>query len=400
LSFRFQPPVHSPITAGALIRAVARASRAPDEAVRELADELRTRFAADEVVLTGSGTQALQMAIQTATADAGRDGIVALPGFCCYDVARAAIGADRQVVLYDLDPATLTPDLTSLEAAFRAGAQAAVIAPLYGVPAPWEPIASLAREYGVTLIEDAAQGQGARWRNAPLGSLGEISILSFGRGKGWTGGGGGALLLRGTFRGKAIFPATAGGGRLAGSVGAIAQWMLARPSIYGIPRSIPALGLGETRYHAPDPTASISPFSAALAMELSGAAIAEAEHRGRVGEMYLKALSARRDAQAPLLDEAASPGWLRFPVRVRGGAAALAGRMDLLRLGIGQSYPSTLAELGPLADRIVLSQTPLPGAAELVRDLITLPTHSVALKSSDQESISTLSNLHGLSHSA
>ena len=55
-------------------------------------------------------------------------------------------------------------------------------------------IAEIAERHGLAVVEDAAQGLGATWRGRPLGSFGDVSVLSFGRGKGWTGGVGGALL--------------------------------------------------------------------------------------------------------------------------------------------------------------------------------------------------------------
>jgi len=400
-SLRFQPPVLSPITASALARAAARSSRAPAKAIEELSDELRARFSADEVLLTGSGTQALQLAIETATPDGSSDTIVALPAFCCYDIASAAVGANRRIVLYDLDPETLGPDLVSLDAAFRAGASAAVIAHLYGVPVPWEPVAALATKYGAVLIEDAAQGQGARWRGEPLGSHGEISVLSFGRGKGWTGGGGGALLVTGTARAAIPRLTVSLQGSLGRAVGALAQWALARPAVYSIPRSIPALGLGETHYHQPVPPGSIAPFSAALVLELATVADEEAACRRRIGAEYREALETLPEIHTIRVGEAAIPGWLRFPVRVSRGMASFSHSGEILRQGVSASYPTTLAALEVVTNRLESAETAWPGAEQLVRELITLPAHSRATGDGVRMVIGRLaSNLHDFSHFA
>ena len=85
----------------------------------------------------------------------------------------------------------------AFESAFREGATIAVVASLYGMPIGWNDVRSAAAAHGVLVIEDAAQGHGASWQGQPLGSLGDLSVLSFSRGKGWTGGYGGALLSRG-----------------------------------------------------------------------------------------------------------------------------------------------------------------------------------------------------------
>jgi hypothetical protein len=44
-------------------------------------------------------------------------------------------------------------------------------------------------------------------------------------------------------------------------------------------------------------------------------------------------------------------------------------------VGVAAGYPSTLAALAPVRQRLVRAGR-WPGADELVRDLVTLPTHS------------------------
>src|SRR5690606_18645563 len=127
---RHQLSVYSPVELPALLRAAYETGARGDRRA-ELADAIAAEYRADRVVLLGSGTQALQLALEVALHDRASPAAIALPAFCCYDVASAAVGAGRPAVLYDLDPTTLGPRLDSLEEAFRAGAGAAVIAPLY-----------------------------------------------------------------------------------------------------------------------------------------------------------------------------------------------------------------------------------------------------------------------------
>ncbi len=252
-----------------------------------------------------------------------------------------------------------------------------MIAALYGVPVPWEPIAELAGRYGVTLIEDAAQGHGASWRGNRLGSLGEISVLSFGRGKGWTGGGGGALLLRGGTSEIAIpTPSATGGwgGRLA--LGSIAQWLLGRPSLYGIPAAIPGLGLGETRYKEPVLPESIPAFAAALLMGLRSESKGEADHRRRAGIEYARVLQDVGGVRTVSIGAGGDPGYLRFPVRLPEGARSASRSAQARRLGVAPGYPTTLDSLDVVRARLLASPSHWPGADELVRELVTIPTHS------------------------
>lgn len=330
-------------------------------------------------MLFGSGTQALAAALRLHAAGSRADRAVALPAYCCYDVASAAVGANARVLLYDLDPRTLAPDLVSLERALLDGARVVVVAPLYGVPVDMAPLSALATSHGAALVEDAAQAQGAFWRGRRVGALAETSVLSFGRGKGWTGGAGGALLLRGDAAGAAdaLVPAEApGAAGDAVMIGkATAQALLASPNLYGLPASLPWLHLGETRYHAPTEPRSISNAVAALVLETEEAAGHEVERR--------RANAARLDA---LLDglprchrfgapDGAVPGWLRYPVRLAAGTADVLRRRGR-RLGVAAAYPDTLAHLPALAQRLTSGRRVWPGAEALVRELVTLPTHS------------------------
>ena len=216
---------------------------------------LAERFAGAAVLRTDSGTSALRLALHAL--GVARTGPVALPAYCCYDIATAADGAGVPVLLYDLDPLTLGPSLPSLAAALEAGAQAVVAVHLYGVPADLGEICRLAEQHRALVVEDAAQGAGMTWEGRPAGATGSLGVLSFGRGKGCTGGGGGALLANDAAGERALAVArhelaraSGGGDRLAA---AAAQWLLARPSLYGIPASLPFLGLGETMYREPTP---------------------------------------------------------------------------------------------------------------------------------------------------
>lgn len=366
---RHQLAVYSPIAlpdllGGALDRVLRRA-----ELPRRVEEELRRLYDVERVTLTASGTQALQLALAPS---AGR--LVALPAFSCYDVASAAIGAGVRVALYDLDPDTLAPDLDSLERVLRAGAEAVVAGPLYGVPLPWDGIERLVSSHGARLIEDAAQGHGASWHGRPLGSLGAESVLSFGRGKGWTGGGGGALLHREGPGGAPGREPASGEARLAAAT--LAQWLLGRPAVYGIPMSIPSLGLGETLYHEPTPPRAPSAAALALLERTRERSAREAQARRANAESLLQGLRDIHSARTIRAPADSVPGYLRLPVRLPAGLASFSDPDRARRLGVATSYPTTLATLPPLVPLLTGPENRFPGATSLVDTLVTLPTHS------------------------
>ena len=341
---------------------------------------LARTFGADEVLLLDSGRSALQLAIGLSLPDDAGGRVVALPAFQCYEVASAAVGADCRIALYDVDPHTLEPRLDSLAHAVRAGARSIVVAPLYGFPVRWEPIAELARASGCVLIEDAAQSHGAEWNGRPLGSFGALSVLSFGRGKGWTGGGGGALLLRSAelvMRARADRRARSRrSAELRAAVTSTLQMLLGRPAVYGIPAAIPGLGLGETHYHEPAAPADALPFSAALLLETREASAREVAIRRGHAARWTATLPAEILAGAPVVPAGGVAGFLRFPVCLPAEVVPAASGARARHAGVARSYPLTLGELPAVKPRLVPSSGEWPGAHLLSRRVVTLPTHS------------------------
>jgi dTDP-4-amino-4,6-dideoxygalactose transaminase len=377
MRFRQQLPAYSPVSAKAALLASAQALHLgadPRPALRAL---LEKEYDATSVVLCGSGTQALTLAIREAQRRADPKAPVALPAFSCFDVASAAIGANARVSLYDLDPNTLGPDMESLERVLKAGAGVVVIAPLYGIPVDWDALKELAGRYGSVLIEDAAQGHGASWNGKRLGALGEISVLSFGRGKGWTGGRGGALLMRGaegSARRDVPEPTTSECSAVA--LADIAQWAFARPAVYGIPAAIPALRLGETTYRESRPVTSMTRSAAASLLATHEAALVEAGVRRRNAARFVAGLGDNSRARTIRTQHLSCAGYLRLPVRLPNGIGSLKLGREASQLGIFSSYPMSLSNLSQLAGRLVDRLGSPPGAETLVRQLVTVPTHS------------------------
>ncbi|HEX7937848.1 MAG TPA: DegT/DnrJ/EryC1/StrS family aminotransferase, partial [Gemmatimonadaceae bacterium] len=376
---RWQPPVFAPVAKPALWRALWAAGRHAIDPRPALAATLSERFQASVVHLTSSGTAALQIAIRLARVSAG-EGPVALPAYGCFDLATAAVGATAPIALYDLDPATLAPDLDSLTTVLAAGARIVVVAPIAGVPIPWDDVVQCAAAFGAVVVEDAAQGHGARWRDRPLGSLGALSVVSFGRGKGWTGGRGGAVLVRdrvlADFSRGLPLPEPRFRDELSVLAVSAALALLAHPNRYALPASIPWLHLGETRYREPNSLSGLSRSAAALLLASLAAADAEGAHRRTNARALLDALSERTNAARTITIPAeARAGYLRLPIRVTRASAVVHG-LGGKRLGIANGYPSTLAEI-PAVRSYLRTSGPLPGANALVRELITLPTHNL-----------------------
>jgi len=337
---------------------------------------LQAAYVPRKLYLTDSGTSALTVALQALKSLTGAP--VALPAYCCYDIATATDGAGIPFLLYDLDPGTLSPDLASLRRAFELGAGGVVVAHLYGVPADLGAVQALAAEFGAVVIEDAAQGSGCEWRGRPAGTHGALGVLSFGRGKGVTGGKGGALLVNDERLVAATEAAWAGRAGARAPRGSLkdyillkAQWLLGRPALYWIPAGLPFLGLGETRYRAPRPVGGISMLAAGVLLRTLRLVPDEVVIR-RANAARLQAMVSAVGKVEPPPDWQA--GWLRYPVVLQGTAPEPV-KGHHVRNGVARGYPQSLADLAGFSRRRLNRSAAFPGAATLAERLVTIPTH-------------------------
>jgi dTDP-4-amino-4,6-dideoxygalactose transaminase len=100
---------------------------------------------------------------------------------------------DSEIDTWNMNPALLK---AALEEANQNRKLPKAIIPvhLYGMPAKMDEILSIANEYGVPVIEDAAEALGSSIANKPCGSFGKFGVLSFNGNKIITTSGGGALI--------------------------------------------------------------------------------------------------------------------------------------------------------------------------------------------------------------
>lgn len=100
---------------------------------------------------------------------------------------------DSEMDTWNMDPILLR---TALEEAKQSGKLPKAIIPvnLYGMPAKMNEIVTIANEYGIPVIEDAAEALGSNFNNKPCGGFSDFGVLSFNGNKIITTSGGGALL--------------------------------------------------------------------------------------------------------------------------------------------------------------------------------------------------------------
>ncbi|OLF08243.1 DegT/DnrJ/EryC1/StrS family aminotransferase [Actinophytocola xanthii] len=139
----------------------------------ELAEAVGTTHA----VALANGTVALELALRALGTGPGDEVIVPAATFIATASAVAACGARPVVVDVDPDSMTLTAD--TVAPAVTEATVAVVVVHLAGHPADLAPLLALARAHGLRVVEDCAQAHGARYRDRPVGGLGDIAAWSF-----------------------------------------------------------------------------------------------------------------------------------------------------------------------------------------------------------------------------
>jgi dTDP-4-amino-4,6-dideoxygalactose transaminase len=128
-----------------------------------------------------SGTDALWLALASAGIGPGK-AVITTP-FSFFASVSAILRVGAKALLADIDPVTFNSDPAAVGKVLdsEAGANVKAILPvhLYGQCCNWDSFARFGQEQGMTLIEDAAQAWGAKWRGTKAGGLGDVAAFSF-----------------------------------------------------------------------------------------------------------------------------------------------------------------------------------------------------------------------------
>lgn len=152
--------------------------------VQELEAALANFCGATHCVSVSSGTDALQIAMMAE--DIGRGDAVFLPAFTYTATAEVPLLLGATPVFIDVDPRTFQIDVEHLEQRIAQVASAGTLRPkaiigvdLFGQPADWPALRSIADEHDLFLIDDLAQSFGASLHGKMLGSQADATATSF-----------------------------------------------------------------------------------------------------------------------------------------------------------------------------------------------------------------------------
>jgi len=149
--------------------------------VETLEREIAAFAGASAAVGCASGTDALWLALVAAGVQPGN--AVVTTSFSFFASASAIVRAGARPVLVDVDSETLNLSPECVKARLRAGGsykiRALLPVHLYGQCADMDALQQIADDFQLSIVEDAAQAIGAKWRGRRVGSLGAAATFSF-----------------------------------------------------------------------------------------------------------------------------------------------------------------------------------------------------------------------------
>lgn len=151
--------------------------------VAEFEHELAAFCGARYALGCANGTDALQLALMALGTTVGE--AVFCPSFTFASTAEIVPMTGATPVFVDVSPTSFNMDVESLKRAIRhardLGLRPAGVIPvdLFGLPADYDAISAVARENGMWVVADSAQGFGATYRGQTTGSIGDIATTSF-----------------------------------------------------------------------------------------------------------------------------------------------------------------------------------------------------------------------------
>ena len=395
---RTLPPAAAPIFLQDVLSGLSAVHRGQRE-LDKLSAELKDYFAVQHCFLVSSGRAALTIILQALKERCPHKDRVLIPAYTCYSVPSAIVRAGLKLQLCDMQPDTLDFNCAQLAKLFQPlnpqlnkpnqplhPFLAIIPAHLYGIPSDIDRLRSLLGDSDITIVEDAAQAMGGKWRNRKLGTLGDVGFFSLGRGKALSTVEGGIILTNRDDIAQQV-------SRLLGNtpgyttlelfklfIEALALNLFMHPTLFWLPKSLPFLKLGETVYDPDFKIRRMSSFQAGMAMNWKNKLRKLQQIRKKHSAAWSNQINKLQTSDLSLINHYASSDLIRFPIRVKKASLrkTILNQSDRKGLGIMPGYPDSID--GIPAFQGSFPDQGFPVARQYSQQLITFPIHSYVTK--------------------
>lgn len=156
-------------------------------------EQFKERFGIQNMLLTTSGTTALEMASILIELEPGDEIIV--PSFTFSSTVNAFLLRGARPVFCDIRKDTMNIDENLIEDKITKNTKAIYAVGYAGIPCEMDKINEIANKHGLFVIEDAAQAVGSTYKGKYAGTLTEFGCYSFHETKNYAMGEGGAIVI-------------------------------------------------------------------------------------------------------------------------------------------------------------------------------------------------------------
>ncbi len=392
---RTLPPAAAPIGWKSLFSGIGAVFSGESEPNR-FSDELKSYFGKRDCYLVSSGKAALTLILSALKEQYPERDEVIIPAYTCYSVPSAIVRAGLKVKLCDIAADSFDFDFEQLKPMLESKNLLCVVPThLFGLPADVKRLKDMINSPEVTVLEDAAQAMGGEWRGKKLGTLGDVSFFSLGRGKAFSTVEGGVILT----------DSEELAANLKMQIGKIPNYthsetfklflytvvlnLLLHPMLFWIPKSLPFLKLGETIFDPDFEIKKLSSFQAGLAKNWvdklqSFRQVRQENTKGLLSILDMEGFKMFVEGQADV------PDLIRFPIEMQDERERIEF-LDIANqrgLGAAIAYPSAINGITELATKFGDENYPL--AEKHSKLLVTLPVHLFCTKNDQKAFVSAL----------
>lgn len=160
---------------------------------QKVSNFLEKNFNLNKVLMTTSGTHALEMAVELI--DLGEGDEVIMPSFTFTSTANAVLMKGAKPVFAEIKKDTFNLDPAYLGKYVNENTKAIIPVHYAGVSCEMDKIMDFAKRHDLYVIEDAAHAVNAKYKDQYLGGIGDLGCYSFHGSKNYVSGEGGALVI-------------------------------------------------------------------------------------------------------------------------------------------------------------------------------------------------------------
>jgi dTDP-4-amino-4,6-dideoxygalactose transaminase len=378
--FRAIPPVGHPLRFREIIKLLTENSKK--------GDFLSKYYPVSACYPVSSGTAALTLALLSLKATSAKTEVV-LPAYSCPSLVSAVVTAGLIPLLCDMEPHRFRLNLNGLDSITGPKTLCVMGVHLYGLPENMSRLIDLSRVKDFFIVEDAAQGFGNRFNELDryCGTLGDLGVVSFGRGKPLSLLSGGSVLVNNkslighvehVYQSLGETPQNPFFGSYLSLLFLYAIFF--HPRTHWLPRSIPQLKLGETHFSLKFDVKKIGKGVMEFGEKVFPRFDEIRRSRLKLSMEYRCRIDKFREKFAFLPDISGDDRsvLLRFPLVFKDAHSRDRVLSKLLESGLGASgsYPVPLNELEGASAYIANNRSAFPNSKAISQKILTLPLHS------------------------